>query len=221
MIAAGGCAIMGTDDEPRAISNNEIPEELFTTSTTPTTVAVEPDYELPLFFVFQDRLAMTTRPFETEPSVQHAVDALVAGTTDQEAAAGLETKLFPGMSLLSMADGLLTVHVDGEEARAATGENPNRVALVYSQIVCTVNALVPEGEPEILVTIVDDNDEPTIKVSVTDAVLAEPVGPGHFGGCQTEPLPENEETDEDDDEDGDGGSTSTTIAIPGVSNGTS
>jgi spore germination protein GerM len=161
VLGAVGCGIP-TDDEPRAISSESVPDDVVDDTTEST--ASQPAINVPIYLV---RSPEDPRLVDVERSVQAGspaagadpaavLEALLTATPNpQEQADGI-TNLVPQDTRLAsqpeLARGTLVVDLTSEIFDDVEGEN-QRAA--FGQIVCTANALegvnfvrfLVEGEP--------------------------------------------------------------------------
>lgn len=185
-LLAVGCSIR-TDDEARPIP--DVPEALFATTSTElsTSQPADTEFALTLMFIDEDNNRVPIeRPWDREPSITDVLAGLAVQPTEEELAArpNIRTALFVDLepTVESEEEGVLKVLVAGSTLRAASNEAPERLRLIYSQIVCSVVAL-PNTSIE-LVWLADADG--VIPPPTEDAtVLDRPVGPADFNNCET------------------------------------
>lgn len=156
-----------TDDEPRALAEDEIPGGPIASETTTTTVVGSPGLPTELWFVRdqEDLQASVANLPSRRPAT--VLEALVATVPEELESEGLTTAIPPGTSVLGAetVDGTLTVDLS-EEFSTVSGDAQ---ILAVAQIVLTATdlagvqrvAFAVEGEPR----------------TVTDATGAEQDGP--------------------------------------------
>lgn len=236
--ASASCSLIGTDSEPRAI--DDLPDDLFSTTTSTSAPDEEPQFDFPLYFYTTDGgLVRFDRQVDDEPSVQGALDALASGPNEEEAGqeeSSVSSRFVQDMNPAGLVtDGVLEVVVEGTRLRElTTGEDTTRVRQIYTQIVCTMHALdlninTEEIEGVDLVTITDE-EGPILVNTAGGEVIGRAVGPEDFNNCKTaEQLAaeaaeagENGEEGEDETENGSGlPSSPTTARNPTTSGGAS
>lgn len=186
-IVTAACSIP-TDEEARPV--DDVPDDLFATTTAvPDTVVddEQSEFNLPLFFYNdEDGLVRVDRPRDEAPTVQEALVALTASPTPEEVeeTPGIATRFLPGMQPEASLDSesrLLTVMVQGPELREAVETAPERVQRIYTQIVCSMDALTT------LIETVQINDtEGAIRVQDDDGTARDgPIGPADVNDCKT------------------------------------
>ena len=175
VIVAGvaGCGVP-TDDEPRAISPERVPDP-FSASSAPPTTNAQGEQTVRVFFLVRQRLMVAERPVDGEPDAASAMAELLAGPTRQEQQdEGMTTAIPPGTELVSppeMRDNRLVL--DLNEAITLIERPASRTA--YAQMSYTALALsgvarvrfLIEGQPVDAPT--DDGD-----VAVVDAASYDP-----------------------------------------------
>ncbi|UQU62651.1 GerMN domain-containing protein [Couchioplanes caeruleus] len=123
------------EDEPRQA---DLPRNPLT-SRTATTAGTEPPGEVTevLCLVRDGRLVQTVRRVSAPPSLQHHVEALVAGPTEAERAGGLTTALATTTLKVGVPAG-------STEARVEVADNEEGArsdeTIAYAQIVCTLTS---------------------------------------------------------------------------------
>ena len=220
LLVIGGCSF-DTDDEARGV--DDAPDDLLETPTTETVPEAAEDEGFALSLMFVDgnnERVLVVRQHPTRPTVQDVLEGLAGTPTEKELEEHpvnpISTLLFASMNPIEQGTdgGQLRVLIEGEELREASAENPERVRVIYGQIVCSVNAL--EGNRAETVLIFDEEGAiPPVGEGAT--VLSGGGGPQDFRDCITaeqiaeaeaEAAAENAEGEEGEEEDGE--STSTT-----------
>lgn len=186
-VLVAACSIP-TDEEARAVE--DVPEDLFVTTTAvPETVVdeEESEFSMPLFFYNdEDGLVRVDRPRDEAPTVQGILDALASAPTEEEleTTPGIATRFLPDMQPVAALDsdsGLLTVMVQVPQLREFVETLPEEVQRIYTQIVCSMDALTP------LIEAVQINDtEGPIRVQDDDGTARDgPIRPADVNDCKT------------------------------------
>lgn len=147
VVLAGACGVPA-DPEPRALSADEVPYGLLdqappslpsTTSTTSPVARVN----VAVYFLLNERLQPLARSVTDPATTGKAVDALLAGPTDEEAVNGIRSAVNPNSQVTSSRpiDGIVTVALSADFAAVPTSEQ--RLAL--GQIVFTLTGLPDTG----------------------------------------------------------------------------
>jgi hypothetical protein len=129
-----------TDDEPRTISPERVPDP-FSSSSAPPTTRAEGGQTEKVYFLVGQRLRATRRPVAGEPDAENAMAELLAGPTRQEQQVRDMTTAIPaGTELVSpprMDDNVL--ELDLNEAITLIERPASRTA--YAQMTYTAVAL--------------------------------------------------------------------------------
>lgn len=171
-IAASACGVP-TDPAPRVLEAGSLPEELARPSTTTTsTEAPVPRQTVYLYFVDGEVLASPVqRELATPAGPIAAIEALVAGPTEEEASEGLASVIPAETVILSsgLTDGVLRVDLAEGALEQIEGELQR---LAVAQLVYTATELpgidwlwiLIEGEPRALPTDEGDVEAPVGRV---------------------------------------------------------
>lgn len=189
-LAAASCSI-SVDDAARPV--DDAPEDLVNPTTT-TAATTEPDedesFDLVLMYLnSNDRRVEVVRPRDTAPTVQDVLDGLVTQPTEAEQAAHPDTITTPLLPSMAPTDGgvdggVLRVSVEGAELRAIATQTPERLPLIYGQIVCSILAL--EDSPINLVEVFDEDGRiNALPAGGAVAPIEGPVGEDKYNDCAT------------------------------------
>jgi len=137
---AAGCGVPA-DDDPRAIAPENVQFQLLAPETTTTSTTVIDDTRqspVGIYLLTEDgALVRQTRTVRGAPTIKRALEVLLAGTTPEEAAAGLSTALTGSEDAVrnveESPDGLVTVDLSSQVL--PTGE---RQVQAIAQVVFTV-----------------------------------------------------------------------------------
>ena len=142
LLALAACGIP-LDEEPRAISADDIGLVTTTTTTTPAPTVTGPETRvMSLYFVGEgDVLAKSDRATEQAPTVQFVLSELLGGTTAMERDDGLFSAIPEGTQLLGTSVNSITFVATvnlSEDINSITGA---RLTQAYAQLVFTATAL--------------------------------------------------------------------------------
>ena len=139
MIATAACGVP-TDSGPRALAKNDVPFGLLVPSTTPPTLpgATQPTEGVTVFLVSSNRLIAVGREVVPPATLFKSLNALLAGPSAQESAAGFRSAINDGTRLLSLRvqQGVATIDVSG----TFVGVSGQEQILAIAQIVFTATA---------------------------------------------------------------------------------
>lgn len=200
--ALAGCSTIPVDETAQAV--DDVPPGFLESSTTTvvdTIPEADPPHLLTLYFVnAENRLVRVERARDEPAILQDAIDAVSAPPTETELSEypGITTTLLAGLQpdAETISDsGVLTVVVTGDELRTSSTQAPERVRLVYSQIVCTAVAFRSDIEA------VDIQDaEGSIRVPGGEgSVIEGAVTPADLNDCKTAEELAAEVVDETED----------------------
>lgn len=171
-VAAGACGVP-QDPAPRVLDASALPEELAVPSTTTTsTQAPVPRQAVQLYFVDGEALGLPVeRDLATPTGPIAALEALIAGPTEEEASAGLTSGIPVEMVIRTsdLTDGVLRVDLAEGALEQIEGELQR---LAIAQLVYTATELpgidwlwvLIEGEPRALPTDEGDVEAPVGRV---------------------------------------------------------
>lgn len=140
-IVLAGCGVP-IDRQPHAISPDKVPYNLLeraTTTTSSTTTLQVPTVDVPVYFVRNSRLVEATRAVTQSPSVNKAVNALLAGPSVSEENAGVRTALSPGIKVEvgRVEQGVVSINLGTEFSKLAQQEQ----LLALAQLVWTATGI--------------------------------------------------------------------------------
>jgi hypothetical protein len=134
LLGLWGCGIP-TDEEPRVVQPPPGPYQAL--ASPPPSAAQTGTVVETLYLVRDDAIVPVQRRVNSEPTVEHLVQDLLAGPTAIERTHGVSSAL-PGIAVIdhvSITDGLAVVTMGSLEGISRTDE-----VLAYGQIVCTLEA---------------------------------------------------------------------------------
>lgn len=131
-----GCGIP-SDDEPRAMSDQDVPFDLLSRDNpTPSTTEPGPaSAVVDVFLVGDERLVGAPRELATPIRVEDRIRSLLAGLSDEEAELGLRTAVPSGTELLGteLAANVLTIDLSEDFLSVQGSEQQTAVAqLVFT-----------------------------------------------------------------------------------------
>ncbi len=188
MLAIASCSF-DTDEEARGV--DDAPEDLLDTPTTETVPEAAEDEGFALRLMFVDgnnERVLVVRQHPTRPTVQDVLEGLAGTPTEKEVEEHpvnpISTLLFASMNPIDQGTdgGQLRVLIEGEELREASNENPERVRVIYGQIVCSVAALDDNRAETVLIF---DAEGAIPPVGEGATVLSGGGGPQDFRDCVT------------------------------------
>ena len=139
-VVAVACGVP-TDSEPRALPPERVPFGLLDPTSTPSTTPASPEgaVSLTVYLVTQERLTAVTRDVPPPVGPEQALQALLAGVNQREAASGMRSAIAPATEARTTAVAGGEVRVDLNRAFLSGGTKEQILAV--AQIVYTVTAL--------------------------------------------------------------------------------
>ncbi|MDH3680614.1 MAG: hypothetical protein OEV40_11755 [Acidimicrobiia bacterium] len=185
---AGAACSLGVDGAARPVT--DAPDELYEVPTTEPVETEAVDFEVPLTFIDENNNRVEiNRAHPTQPTVQDVLDGLAGQPLQEELAEyqdnPISTRLFESLEPqdAGVEEGVLRVRVASEELRQASIDTPERVRLIYGQIVCSLARL--PGIPVTTIVVIDDEGAiPTLQEG-DPQIVSGGVGPANFGDCET------------------------------------
>ena len=206
LFSAVSCGLRG-DEQAQVIEDVQYDLLGTTTSTTSTTIAERPSFEVSFFWhtAGDNRLRLVTRALADRPSPGQTLTDLVAGPTpeDLEANPDLQTQLNETMEpLLSRVEGsTYQIQISRPAEEQLTVEQA-------AEFVCTATQFSEIDA----VTIVNADLVPFTLSGAGAVPIAGPARSDDFGGCIEDPLPGEVDPADGDAADPDSESTTTTTS---------
>jgi spore germination protein GerM len=139
-VALTACGVPN-DSSPRSLPADAVPFELLAPDSTgvTTTTLVAVSAEVPIYLVGADRLVAARRLVESPVELINVLQALLAGATADEGAAGLRSAIIGSTQLISVRSqsGVATIDLTGDFATIGGQDQ----ILAVAQLVFTVTAL--------------------------------------------------------------------------------
>jgi len=135
LLVAAGCGV-GTEEDPRGISRERVPQELNAPPPAPPTTDRPDAVAFNVFLVRGERLAPVPRALIGRLTVGQRLDTLLAGPSTEEAASGYRSSISEGTRLVvtSVTGSIAVVEVSTELTSIGGAEQVMAVA----QVVYTV-----------------------------------------------------------------------------------